>query len=285
MVLRGGIRSGTTGARRARLRRGAELMEQRRLGPVIGLGTYKTFLGDERLAADVVGAALEAGTTVFDSSPMYGAAETSLGSALRGRRGVGVVATKIWANSVEEGKEQYGAQLRAFGRVEIEQIHNLAAWREQLQWLEGERDAGRVDRLGVTHWDAGRFGELEQALRTGKFDTVQIPLNPLERECEARILPLAEELGIAVIVMRPLGGAGAAILRREPPAGALEPLRAFGVETWAQALLQWCLADRRVDLVIPATSRPARATENAAAGSGLAFGSDERRLVERLAGG
>ena len=136
----------------------------------------------------------------------------------------------------------------------------------------------------MTHWDAGRFGELEQALRTGRFDTVQIPLNPLERDCEARILPLAEELGLAVIVMRPLGGAGAAMLRREPPAGALEPLRAFGVETWAQALLKWCLADPRVDLVIPATSRPARATENAAAGSGPAFGSDERRLVERLAG-
>jgi diketogulonate reductase-like aldo/keto reductase len=259
-------------------------MEQRRLGPVIGLGTYKTFLDDERLAAEVVGAALGVGTTVFDSSPMYGAAETSLGSALRGRRGNGVVATKIWANSVEEGKAQYAAQLRAFGRVEIEQIHNLTAWREQLPWLEAERDAGRVDRLGVTHWDAGRFGDLERALRTGRFDTVQIPLNPLERECEARILPLAEELGIAVIVMRPLGGAGAAMLRREPPSGALDPLRPFGVETWSQALLKWCLADPRVDLLIPATSRPERAIENGAAGSGPAFGSDERRLVERLAG-
>jgi diketogulonate reductase-like aldo/keto reductase len=259
-------------------------MEQRRLGPVIGLGTYKTFLADERLAAEVVGAALGAGTTVFDSSPMYGAAEASLGSALQGRRAEAVVATKIWANSVEEGKAQYAAQVRDFGRVEIEQIHNLAAWREQLPWLEAERDAGRIDRLGVTHWDAGRFGELEQALRTGKFDTVQIPLNPLERECEARILPLAEELGVAVIVMRPLGGAGAAMLQREPAARELEPLRAFGVETWAQALLKWCLADPRVDLLIPATSKPARAAENAAAGSGPPFGPDERRLVERLAG-
>jgi diketogulonate reductase-like aldo/keto reductase len=260
-------------------------MEQRQLGPVIGLGTYKTFLDDERLAVDVVGAALGAGTTVFDSSPMYGAAETSLGSALRAaRRGDAVVATKIWANSVDEGKEQYAAQLRAFGRVEIEQIHNLAAWREQLRWLEAERDAGRIDRLGVTHWDAGRFGELEQALRTRRFDTVQVPLNPFERECEARILPLAEELGVAVIVMRPLGGAGAAMLRREPAVGALEPLRAFGVETWAQALLKWCLADPRVELLIPATSKPARAIENAVAGSGPMFGPEERRLVERLAG-
>ena len=149
-------------------------------------------------------------------------------------------------------------------------MHNLVAWREHLPWLEEERDAGRIDRLGVTHCDAGRSSsaELEEALRTGRFDTVQIPLNPLERECEARILPLAEELGIAVIVMRPLGGARGGRLRRDPGRASLEPLRPFGVETWAQALLKWCLADPRVDLVIPATSRPERTVENAAAGHG-----------------
>jgi diketogulonate reductase-like aldo/keto reductase len=259
-------------------------MEERKLGPVIGLGTYKTFLDDERLASEVVGAALAAGTTVFDSSPMYGAAEASLATALRARRSDAVVATKIWADSVDEGKRQYASQQRFFGRVQIEQIHNLAAWREQLPWLEAERADGRIERLGVTHWDSGRFAELEEALRTGTFDTVQIPLNPRERQCEARILPLAEELGIAVIVMRPLGGAGAAMLRRDPSADALEPLRPFGVETWAQALLKWCLADPRVDLLIPATSKPSRAAENATAGSGPMFGPGERRLVERLAG-
>jgi aryl-alcohol dehydrogenase-like predicted oxidoreductase len=114
---------------------------------------------------------------------------------------------------------------------------------------------------------------------------VQVPLNPLERECERRILPLADELGLAVIVMRPLGGTGAPLLRRAPDPAQLEPLRPFGVETWAQALLEWCLADPRVDLVIPATSRPERAVENAAAGSLPVLGPEERRLVERLAGG
>ena len=109
-------------------------------------------------------------------------------------------------------------------------------------------------------------------------------LNPRERECESRILPLAESLGIAVIVMRPLGGARSSELRRLPSPGALEPLRPFGVETWPQALLKWCLADPRVDLVIPATSKPERAVENAAAGGGSSFGPDERRLVEELAG-
>lgn len=278
MVLRLGIRSGSPRAG------AASIVEVRRLGPVVGLGTYGTFLDDESLAGAVVSAALGAGTVVFDSSPMYGAAERSLGSALRARRGEGTVATKIWTESIAAGRAQYAAQLQFFSRVEIEQIHNLVAWRAHLPWLEEEREAGRIDRIGVTHWDAGRFDELEQALRTGRFDTVQIPLNPLERECEKSILPLAEELGIAVIVMRPLGGSGGMRLRNDPAAAELEPLHAFGVETWPQALLKWCLADSRVDLVIPATSRPERAVENAAAGAGPAFGPDERRLVERLAG-
>lgn len=259
-------------------------MERRRLGPVVGLGTYETFRRDVSLATDVVSAALDAGSTVFDSSPMYGPAEESLGEALRGRRGRGVVATKIWAESVEEGRRQYEAQRRFFGNVEIQQVHNLASWREHLPWIEEERDAGRIERIGVTHYDAGGVDEFEDAMRTGRFDCIQIPLNPLDRSCERTILPLAAELGIAVIVMRPLGGASDTTLRPGPEPEALRPLGAFGVETWAQALLKWCLADPRIDLVIPATSRPERALENAAAGSGAPFGADERRLVERLAG-
>ena len=259
-------------------------MEERRLGPVVGLGTYQTFLDDAERAIDVVGAAIGGGSTVFDSSPMYGPAEESLGLALRGRRGQGVVATKIWAESVEEGRRQYDAQLGFFGRVEIQQVHNLVAWQEQVTWIEEERDAGRIERVGVTHFDAGRVDGFEDAMRSGRFDCVQIPLNPLERECEERILPLAEELGLAVIVMRPLGGARDTTLRPGPAPEALAPLRPFGVETWAQALLKWCLADSRVDLVIPATSKPERARENARAGFGPPFGPAERQIVERLAG-
>jgi aryl-alcohol dehydrogenase-like predicted oxidoreductase len=156
------------------------------------------------------------------------------------------------------------------------------SWEEHLPWLEAERDAGRIDRIGVTHYDSGAFGDLERALRTGRFETVQVPLNPFERECEQRILPLAAELGLAVIVMRPLGEG--ALLRREPASSALAPLRDFGVTTWAQALLKWALSDERVDAAIPATRDPAHARENAAAGEPPWFGPDERRLVERLAG-
>lgn len=258
-------------------------MEQRRLGPVVGLGTFQTFDSDVAVAHDVLTAALAAGTTVFDSSPMYGGAERSLGAALEGRREGTTVATKIWTPGVDEGRAQYEEQRRLFGRVEIEQVHNLVAWEDHLPWLEEEKAAGRIDRIGVTHWSAGSFEELERALRTGRFHSVQLPLNPGERESERRLLPLAEELGIAVIVMRPFGGTGAPLLRREPSDAELDPLRPFGVETWAQALLKWLLSDPRVDLVIPATSRPERAAENAAAGTPPWLGAEQRAYVERLA--
>ena len=257
-------------------------MEERQLGPVIGLRTWRTFGGNASLAQKVVAAALESGVRLVDSSPMYGGAERSLGAALDGRRSSASVATKIWAGSVEEGREQYEAQLAWFGgRIEIEQIHNLVNWQEHVEWLEEERSSGRIDRVGVTHYSAASFGELADAMRTGRFATVQLPLNPHERESERELLPLAAELGMAVIAMRPFGEG--ALLRRQPRASKLAPLREFGVETWPQALLKWVLSDERVDVAIPATRDAAHARSNAAAGSPPWFGAEERTLVEALA--
>jgi aryl-alcohol dehydrogenase-like predicted oxidoreductase len=161
-------------------------------------------------------------------------------------------------------------------------VHNLVAWEEHLPWLEQQRDAGRIGRIGVTHYARSAFRELARALRTGRFATLQVPLNPHERECERELLPLAAELGIAVVIMRPFGSG--ALLAQPPRAEALAPLRPFGIETWAQALLKWALSDPRVDLLLPATSRAGRARENAAAGDPPWLGPDERALVERLAG-
>jgi diketogulonate reductase-like aldo/keto reductase len=256
-------------------------MEERRLGPVVGLGTWDTFGGDESLARAVLDSALAAGTRFGDSSPMYGEAERSLAAALEDRRDAAIVATKIWAPTVEQGRAQYEDQLRWFGRVDVEQVHNLVSWREHLPWLEEERDAGRIGRIGVTHYDPSAFRELGEAMRTGRLQAVQLPYNPDERECEQELLPLAAELGIAVIVMRPLGKGQ--LLRREPDPRELEPLRDFGVETLAQALLKWALSDDRVDVVIPATRNPRHAAENATAGTPPWFGPEERRVAERLA--
>jgi len=257
-------------------------MEERRLGPVVGLGTWKTFDTDASLAGQVLDAARAAGTRIVDTSPMYGGAERALAAALDGRRDEVTLATKIWASSVDEGREQFRRQLEWYGRVEIEQVHNLLSWRPHLDWLEHERDAGRVGRLGVTHYDAGAFDELAAALETGRFQVLQVPYNPWERECERRLLPLAAELGVAVLAMRPLGGSGSPGRRLvEPGEGEL---RELGVRSWAEALLRWALADPRIDAVLPATSRPERAAENARAGDGSRLSDEQRALVERLAG-
>ena len=256
-------------------------MEERRLGPVVGLGTWNTFRADTRLAERVVAAAREAGVRCFDTSPMYGS-EQALGAALTDRRDDATVLTKIWTPSPDEARQQLRDQLAWFGRVDVEQVHNLVAWEQHLPWLEEQRESGRVGRLGVTHYAPSAFGELARALRTGRFDTLQVPLHPRARECERELLPLASELGVAVIVMEPF--ASGALLDRTPPPERLAPLRDFGVMTWPQALLKWLLSDSRVDLVIPATSKPDRAGENAAAGQPPWFGREERDYVERLVG-
>ena len=255
-------------------------MENRRLGPVVGLGTWNTFGDDAVLARAVVGAALDAGSGVFDSSPMYGGAERSLSTALAGRRQEATVATKIWSSAVDEARAQYARQLRWFGRVEIEQVHNLVRWRDHLPWLEAEREGGRIETLGVTHYDPSAFDELALALRTGRFQSVQLPYNPWERACEDELLPLAAELGLAVIVMRPFGQGR--LLGRRVTEHELAPLAAFGIEAWPQALLKWALSDERVDLVIPATRNPEHVRMNAAVAAPW-FGPEERAYVERLA--
>ena len=236
-------------------------MQRRRFGrtglevPVIGLGTWQTFdvgPGGEDGAREVVDAVWEGGTRFFDSSPMYGRAEGVLGRALGARRSEAIVATKIWTSSLDEARAQYAAQLEFYGgHVDLEQVHNLVAWREHLDWLEEERDADRVSWLGATHYSPGAFDELERVMETGRIDAIQIPFNPQEREAERRILPLAAELDLGVIAMRPLGGgsSSAATARAE--------------------LLRWTLSDERVHVAIPATSDPSHARANAAAGSAL----------------
>jgi aryl-alcohol dehydrogenase-like predicted oxidoreductase len=233
-------------------------MERRRFGrtgwqvPVVGLGTWQTFdVGPEEqpTARAVVDAVWEAGTRLFDSSPMYGRAEGVLARALGDRRAEALIATKIWTGSRTGGRAQFEAQLQLFdGRVDLEQIHNLVAWREHLEWLEEERDAGRIGFLGATHYAPSAFDELERIMRTGRIDAIQVPYNPLEREAERRILPLAAELDLGVVAMRPLGG------------GAL--VRRFD----ATELLKWTLGDERVHVAIPATSGLDHARSNAHAG-------------------
>ena len=192
------------------------------------------------------------------------------------------MATKIWARSLEEGREQFARQLEWYdGHVDVEQIHNLVLWREHLEWLGAEKEAGRIGKVGVTHYQRLAFGELADALRTRAFQVLQIPYNPWERDCERELLPLAAELGVAVIAMRPLGGSGEDRRRRIELTDAQKS--ELGVASWAEALLNWALGDERIDAVIPATKSPERARSNARAGEVPRFTPEQRALVERLA--
>jgi aryl-alcohol dehydrogenase-like predicted oxidoreductase len=268
-------------------------MEHRDVGqsglwvPVVGMGTWRTFdvsgAAHERNAHSIVDAALAAGANFLDSSPMYGQAERVLGLALAGRRDQAIVATKVWTPSTAEGEAQAQRALSYFGgRIDLYQIHNLVDWREHLTTLERLRDAGQVGVIGATHYSPSAFDELAVVMRTGRIGAIQIPYNPLERAVERLILPLAAELRLGVVVMRPFGEGG--LLRQMPSPADLTPLHPFGVTTWPQALLKWILSDPRCHVAIPATSRPERMPENAAAGAPPWFGADERALVSRLAG-
>src|SRR5215213_6752213 len=242
-------------------------MERRTLGPngfevpVVGMGTSRTFdvrgRAAEATSRRIVEEALDVGANLFDSSPMYGEAERVLGLALDGRRAEAIVATKVWTADDDLAERQIEASLHhAHGRVELYQVHNLVAWPARLDRLEKLRDEGLIDVIGATHYDAAAFDELMTVMRTGRIGFVQIPYNPLERDVERAVLPLAEELNLGVMLMRPFGRGS--VLRRWPSAAELAPLEPFGITTWPQALLKWGLSDLRCTLSIPATSRPRR---------------------------
>jgi aryl-alcohol dehydrogenase-like predicted oxidoreductase len=253
--------------------------------PVIGMGTWRTFdVPDvDVVRQQITDRALDGGATFVDSSPMYGHAERILGATLGVRRAQAIVATKVWTPDDEEAERQIDASLGYFGgHVEVFQVHNLVGWSARLDQLERRRDAGQIDVIGATHWQAGAFEELETVMRSGRIGAVQVPYNPRERKVEDRILPLAADLGLGVILMRPFGGGE--LVGRSPSVDDLGPLAQFGVTTWSQALLKYGLSHPATSVSIPATSKPERMTENIGAGDGRWFGPEEKALVERLAG-
>jgi aryl-alcohol dehydrogenase-like predicted oxidoreductase len=249
--------------------------------PVIGLGTWQTLdlpPDRESVASDVVGAALDHDVVLFDSSPMYGRAEQVLGRALEPRRSEALLATKTWSPTQEQAEARFEQQLAFFGgHIELMQIHNLIGWQQRLPWLERQRDEGRIGLIGATHYQAEALGELARIMRTGRIHAIQIPYSPAERDAEREILPLAHELGLGVIAMRPLAEGQLLI---EPTDAELAEL---GTASWAEALLKWALSDSRVHCAIPATRRVAHVIANAAAGDDPSLDPGRRELVERIA--
>ena len=182
--------------------------------------------------------------------------------------------TKVWEVAAEDGRRHFERQLGWFGgRVDVLLVHNLVGTLDHLAWMTEERDAGRIRWLGASHFAASGFDELEGLMRTGRIDVIQVPYNPREAEAAARLLPLAADLGIAVIANRPFAEGG--LLRKPFPYELAEA----GLRGWPEALLRWCLADPRITVAIPATLSPEHAIANVWAASQPPLDPDLRALI------
>jgi diketogulonate reductase-like aldo/keto reductase len=243
--------------------------------PVIGCGTWQTFdVGRDAAArarlAEVLQVLFAAGGSVIDSSPMYGTSEGVVGDLLAasGERGKAFLATKVWTSGRQQGIAQMRQSLSRFRteRVELMQIHNLVDWRTQLATLRAWKEEGRIKYLGVTHYTPSAYRELEGVLRAEQLDFVQLNYAMDDRAAEERLLPLAAERGIAVMVNRPFGGGGLlrSLLTRPLPDYAAE----IGCTSWAQILLKFVLGHPAVTCVIPGTGRPEHMRDNLQAGMG-----------------
>ena len=235
----------------------------------IGMGTWITFNvgSDPRARAqrtEVLRTFLELGGQVVDSSPMYGSAEAVIGHALEaiGRPDSLFAASKVWTPDEGATREQVNRSARLWGidRFELMQVHNLVAWEAHLETLLAMREAGTLRYVGITTSHGRRHRELERIMREQPIDFVQASYSLANREAEARLLPLAEERGIAFIANRPFqGGRLIDRVKRHPLPGWA---REAGLVNWADALLKFIIGHPGVTCTIPATSRVDHMREN-----------------------
>ena len=276
VVLRGGLRGGPA-------RAGASaLMEERRLGPVVGLGTWNTLRRRRRAGAERGRRRVRCGQS-GSSIPRRCTERPSARSPRRSKVGASRRSSRPRSGRAPSAMGRRSSHGSSSGSAasRSSRCTTSSSWREHLPWLEAEREAG--ESVGSASRTTTRAPSASSSALCGRSASkrVQVPLNPFERDCEQR--DPAPRGGTRARRPRDAPARGR---RASPPATApeaLAPLRDFGVTTWPQALIKWALSDERVDVAIPATRDPAHARENAAAGEPPWFGPDERRLVERLA--
>jgi diketogulonate reductase-like aldo/keto reductase len=243
--------------------------------PVVGLGSWITFnVGNDRAArdacTDVVRAFFAGGGRMIDSSPMYGSSQATIGHALAqiGRPAALFSAEKVWIGDAARGAAQMEASRGYWGvpRFDLMQVHNLLSWQEHLPRLFEMKAAGQLRYVGITTSEGRRHAEIEQVMRTRPIDFVQVTYNLLDREIEQRILPLAQDRGIAVIVNRPFreGALLRELARHRLPAWAAE----IDCEHWAQVALKFIVTHPAVTCAIPATSRLVHVRQNMGAARG-----------------
>jgi diketogulonate reductase-like aldo/keto reductase len=258
--------------------------------PVIGLGTSGPFeVRDARSELAPLAAVLEAffaaGARLIDTSPMYSSAERVLGELLTDsmRRRV-FLATKVWTRGERAGIEQMtnSAQLLRRERLDLIQVHNLLDLDTQLRTLSSWKEAGRVRYVGVTHYTVSAHAELARALERNRLDFVQLNYSPVTRAAEQRLLPLAAERGVAVLVNRPFeDGALFATVRGRPlPAWAAD----IDAASWGQLALKFIAAHPAVTCIIPATGKLGHLEDNLAGGQGRLPDARQREAIAQAFG-
>lgn len=243
--------------------------------PVIGLGTYRGFdvapaSADAARLGGVLDALFVGGGLVVDSSPMYGRAERVAGDLLATRKPPvrPFLATKVWITGREAGIRQMEQSFRLLRTdcIDLMQIHNLVDWKTHLPTLRGMKEAGRIRYVGITHYSSSSYGEVERVLQAVPLDFLQINYAVDDRHAEERLLPLAQDKGVAVLCNMPFGGGG--LLRRLRSAPLPGWARDVGANSWAQLCLRFVLAHPAITCAIPGTGNPLSMRENAAAGNG-----------------
>ena len=243
--------------------------------PVVGLGSWRTFdIGsseaERKPLREVLSQFVTLGGRLIDSSPMYGRSEEVMGEIAANLNLANKIffATKVWTRGKEAGiasMERSFARLRT-KKIDLMQVHNLVDAATQLQTMRNWKEQGRIRYIGITHYESGGFPAVESLLRGEKLDFLQINYSLGEREAEQRILPLAQERGVAVLINRPFGGGDLfSRLRAKPvPDWAAE----FDIHSWAQFLLKWIVSHPAVTCTIPATNNPRHLEDNMGAGRG-----------------
>jgi aryl-alcohol dehydrogenase-like predicted oxidoreductase len=258
--------------------------------PVIGLGTWNVFDVDltpanEKQLGDVLSLFIRLGGRVIDSSPMYGRAEQVIGS-LATRLGLHdklFLATKVWTRGRQTGIESMERSMSRLQtkRIDLMQVHNLVDVGTQLATMRDWKAQGRFRYIGITHYNASAFGAVEKVLRDERVDFLQINYSIMEREAEDRILPLAQERQIAVIINRPFGGGDLFSRVRSKPLP--EWANEFDCRSWAQFFLKWTVAHPAVTCAIPATNDPKHLEDNLQGGLGrLPDANDRKRMVDAI---
>jgi diketogulonate reductase-like aldo/keto reductase len=243
--------------------------------PAIGMGTWDTFdVGTSRSARvqlrEVLRIFFEKGGRLIDSSPMYASSERVLGELLSEINPPPPVfsATKVWIRGQRAGIRQMDESLALWRipRFDLMQIHNLLDWEKHLETLKEWKAAGRIRYIGITTSHGSRHAEMERIMLREPIDFVQLTYNLVDRSAEDRLLPLAQEKGIAVIANRPFDGGN---LFRRVRGKSLPPLAAeFDCATWAQFFLKFVVSHPAITCAIPATRRPEHMADYMGAMSG-----------------